>query len=238
MKLARTIIKELVPARIYQRGVEYYKHNLVEIVKINDDTVEAFVMGTEKYFVHIQRTRNNEIQAECNCPYEYYCKHMVAVLLTANDFYPGTPHLSEKLPANIYPLHKQKEAYLPSWKKYLQSQQQVQVKIEKQYKIIFELQLLPRIWKIIPHIHLIKKNGELGRELLFHYNICEHPEMDISSNEKIVLNHLFLSNPVYYQKDKFIYFRGFDYGSDIGFLLTMLKNSTVYNNNDPQNMIK
>jgi len=29
------------------------------------------------------------------------------------------------------------------------------------------------------------------------YYIFEHPEMDISTDEKIILNHLFLSNPGY-----------------------------------------
>jgi non-specific serine/threonine protein kinase len=237
MKIDLKTIIELVPTRIYNSGVVYYQNNLVEIIKITNNSIEAFVLGTAEYFVTIERKTNGEIHAECDCPYEYYCKHIVAVLLTANDYYPEGSFTAGKSQIDIYHPHEKQYTNLPLWKQYIQLQHTDKLKIEKQYKVMFELQLLPKIWKIIPHTRNIKKNGEVGRELPFSYNIFEHPEMDISINEKIVLNHLFLSNPVYYQKDKSIYFRGFDYASDTGSLLIMLKNSNIYSDNDLKSKI-
>ena len=96
MYLDINIIKELVSSHIYHRGIDYYKNNLVELVKFNENYIEAFVLGTTEYFVTIEFNINGEINAECDCSYEYQCKHIVAVLLTARDHYPEKTDPREK----------------------------------------------------------------------------------------------------------------------------------------------
>lgn len=68
--------------KIIYRGEEYYYKNRVNSIVWNgNNSLEASIIGTDIYSV-IVNIKNGEInEFSCNCPYEYHCKHEVAVLI-------------------------------------------------------------------------------------------------------------------------------------------------------------
>jgi uncharacterized Zn finger protein len=69
----------------YQRGEEYYESGAVTSLVRRGNTVTADVEGSmDDYIVTVTFRGDGEIEAECDCPYEYggWCKHIVAVMLT------------------------------------------------------------------------------------------------------------------------------------------------------------
>ncbi len=64
---------------ILERGRKYYWAGRVKSVKTNGNNVSANVVGTELYEVNIY-FENGKLDGDCTCPYNYGCKHMVAVL--------------------------------------------------------------------------------------------------------------------------------------------------------------
>lgn len=67
---------------ILKRGYNYYMNNQVDnLIRIDSTNWQAEVNGTHTYVVDIQINENGDIvYADCDCPYEDDCKHMVAVL--------------------------------------------------------------------------------------------------------------------------------------------------------------
>ncbi|QQE79171.1 SWIM zinc finger domain-containing protein [Alicyclobacillus sp. SO9] len=71
-----------VEPHIIQRGRDYYELGNVERLEVRSDFIEAVVRGSTDHYqtsIHIA----NFPSSECNCPYEDYCKHMVAVVYAA-----------------------------------------------------------------------------------------------------------------------------------------------------------
>jgi hypothetical protein len=78
--IKRNDIKKLCDERIFYRGEDYYKNGLVrELIEV-DGVIHAKVLGTRIYDVKIKE-KDGEIEADCSCPFEDFCKHSVAVLL-------------------------------------------------------------------------------------------------------------------------------------------------------------
>lgn len=72
--------------KIFARGEAYHRDGHVEIIAIECGRILAQVAGTEDYRTEL-RGGNKAIAGECSCPaFEDwgFCKHMVAVALTAN----------------------------------------------------------------------------------------------------------------------------------------------------------
>lgn len=72
--------------KIFDRGDDYHRAGLVEILAIEPGRVLALVEGTETYRTEL-RGRGATIEGECSCPAYVdwgFCKHMVAAALAAN----------------------------------------------------------------------------------------------------------------------------------------------------------
>lgn len=65
---------------ITQRGLDYFKQNKVSELEKVRSTWFAKVEGTFPYYVTLSLNKQGGLsKAECTCPYEYRCKHIVAV---------------------------------------------------------------------------------------------------------------------------------------------------------------
>jgi uncharacterized Zn finger protein len=85
--ITETKIRGLATAQSYSRGEEYYHCGAVGAVVRRGNTLVADVAGSSylPYRVTIELGEAGIVAATCTCPYDWggYCKHIVAVLLTA-----------------------------------------------------------------------------------------------------------------------------------------------------------
>lgn len=74
--------------QIKQRGKEYYNNGNVKSVVKSDNTFRSKVLGSNgnKYNVTLEIDEYDEcVDYECDCPYEYPCKHIYATMLAIKD---------------------------------------------------------------------------------------------------------------------------------------------------------
>ncbi|HDR4462948.1 SWIM zinc finger family protein [Bacillus cereus group sp. MYBK249-1] len=117
-------ITKWIPKYIVDKGYEYYEDGHVEDVEIQDKKVFAFVTGNAgNYEVVIDLEDFSE--SNCECPYENYCKHMVAVVYDIQGA--GESAVKEKLE------DLEKEELLILLNRLLQSSKNVQI-VEKLLK--------------------------------------------------------------------------------------------------------
>ena len=79
-------LRDLAGDKVFDRGKAYHRDGQVEILAIDPGWVLARVAGTEDYRTKVTGC-GEDIAGECSCPaFEDvgFCKHMVAVALTAN----------------------------------------------------------------------------------------------------------------------------------------------------------
>lgn len=80
--------KKLFEPHILLRGQDYYESELVDILSVDENAIEAAVEGTDTYSVEIVLQNGHVVQMNCDCPYAENgnnCKHMAAVLFAAED---------------------------------------------------------------------------------------------------------------------------------------------------------
>lgn len=79
-------IRSLCTQQSFERGVNYYNQERIQELAINDDELTATVRGTHDYEVSVT-VADDGTRAYCTCPYDYTgaCKHIIAVLLAANE---------------------------------------------------------------------------------------------------------------------------------------------------------
>ena len=69
---------------ILSRGKDYYKENRILDIWHQEDTVTAYVNGSNIYRIELRVNDNELNNFYCSCPYredgEYMCKHIAAVL--------------------------------------------------------------------------------------------------------------------------------------------------------------
>ena len=73
---------------ILLRGQDYYESELVDLKRMTEHSIEAFVEGTDVYSVEIALRDGQVLQMSCDCPYAEdgnNCKHMAAVLFAAEE---------------------------------------------------------------------------------------------------------------------------------------------------------
>lgn len=74
-------IDEIFDDRIIECGMEYYDDGSVLYLEKIDDRYFAVVEGTKDYLVIVKyNEEEKKLQLYCNCPCEFFCKHMYAVL--------------------------------------------------------------------------------------------------------------------------------------------------------------
>ncbi|MGE7675199.1 SWIM zinc finger family protein [Lysinibacillus sp. NPDC094403] len=78
---------------IVQRGYDYYVNNhVIDIMQIDNSNWRAEVEGTEPYTVDVAIKSNGDITyANCDCPYDDDCKHIVAVLYAIQEQFNNPP---------------------------------------------------------------------------------------------------------------------------------------------------
>jgi uncharacterized Zn finger protein len=90
-------LREIAGEKAYARGVSYFKDGCVELLDVNGKRVLARVKGSEIYRSEL-RGGGQTISGACSCPAFSdwgFCKHLVAVALTANALKPGAASQSE-----------------------------------------------------------------------------------------------------------------------------------------------
>jgi len=82
----REEIRSLCTEQSFERGVNYYEQDRVQELNIENGEITATVRGSQDYDVSIE-VDDNAIRTACSCPYDYAgdCKHIIAVLLAAED---------------------------------------------------------------------------------------------------------------------------------------------------------
>jgi hypothetical protein len=80
-------IRSLCTHQSYERGVNYHNQGRIQELAITDAELTATVRGTHDYEVSIVIDDEGIRTYYCSCPYDYAgaCKHVVAVLLAANE---------------------------------------------------------------------------------------------------------------------------------------------------------
>jgi hypothetical protein len=64
----------------WQRGQTYEKQGKVELLRFNENSVEARVQGTTTYTITFS-FRAGGLSRKCSCPVKDFCKHMIAVAI-------------------------------------------------------------------------------------------------------------------------------------------------------------
>jgi uncharacterized Zn finger protein len=80
-------LRDLAGGKVFARGEQYYRAGQAQILALEPARVLATVAGSEDYRTEVTG-RGKRIDGACSCPaFEDFgfCKHMVAVALTAND---------------------------------------------------------------------------------------------------------------------------------------------------------
>lgn len=176
-------IKRLVTSTIYSRGFSYYKQDRVKLQSVELDRFEAIVYGSEIYHVMVEK-KNDAYSVDCDCPYWTVCKHIVAALLAARDYYKD--HHQELL---------QKKA-TPQWSKFFQS---IFDQRDRSYsprysgsewQILYTFELSHSSWSITPKRALIKKDGSFGR-LSNAYDIDYNThDLNYATNDPLIMSYL------------------------------------------------
>lgn len=230
MKLTKERIRREAGRDIYRRGEKYYINKSVTLINIELDKFEAKVEGTVPYRVSVQEIGEN-LYSSCTCPYWTTCKHVVAALLEARDWY-------EENAADL-----QHARTHPSWQKFFEKVMDVETessakKPQQQWRIVYLLDLNKESWSLTPQKAYIKKNGFLGRFSNIGDFDLSSKELVYAPNDPIVVSHI---QKIEQQNNSFYNNRYFGraalsdlqvyhyrYGSRLGPLFDLLVDSRVY----------
>ncbi len=90
-------LEDLVPPKIFARGVTYYEDGAVGRVQRKGNTFKAKVEGTETYRVELTAHAAGQLEIYCDCPYDHgdVCKHGIALSLAVLDLVDEVEALKE-----------------------------------------------------------------------------------------------------------------------------------------------
>ena len=75
-------LEEWAGARILNRGIRYQQQGRVsELCILGKDALLAYVQGSERYVTKVTMDEDGLPESICSCPYEFDCKHGVAVVI-------------------------------------------------------------------------------------------------------------------------------------------------------------
>ncbi|KOY80117.1 SWIM zinc finger family protein [Lysinibacillus macroides] len=91
---------------ILQRGYDYFINEyVIDVIAIDEHNWQAEVEGSDLYIVNVELEENGDITyADCDCPYDNDCKHMVAVLYTIQEQFNKAPLVSQKQQSTLQQL--------------------------------------------------------------------------------------------------------------------------------------
>ncbi len=233
MKILINDIRELVTGAVFNRGVQYFKQRRVNLTKVELDKFEAEVVGSDIYLVYVA-SANGELHTNCTCPYWDTCKHVVAAMFKAKEYYDE----------NRAELIKKKNE--PKWKivfdNLLYDEKGVQHKSyksskPKNWKVIFTIELSDNYWILTPQQLYIKQDGTLGRINPIGSFDMNNESILFAPNDPIIINYL-QSKPgkhyLYPYNNRYNYYyynynsKVMEYGENIGMVFDLMKESTVY----------
>lgn len=147
MKIDIRDLKDRVPDIIFKQGLEYFKEGRVKIKQWDNISVLATVQGTYPYIVRLT-VNDQSFESTCTCPYNYTCKHVVAVALKIIDEQRAVES-------------EQKEEQ-DNWREYFEKLITIQ-KVENEFsqevrwKLIYIIHLAENYWNIRPVKVYMKK---------------------------------------------------------------------------------
>jgi len=99
VKFSFDLAFRLANSTSFHKGETYFEDGAVNKVWLEGKAYKALVTGTRQYNVSILVKTENDVQTECDCPYEGsgICKHVVATILSlANDSEPAVVNIQNK----------------------------------------------------------------------------------------------------------------------------------------------
>ena len=236
MKIELREIKKIVNLEIYRRGLRYFKQGRVTLNKIDLTQFEATVQGSFAYQVSVQLTHEHFLTS-CTCPYWATCKHVIAALLAAKEWY------DENRETLVY------QETNPDWNIFFddilknhQVSETNGAKLIQKWKIIYLVKLNSESWSIMPQKAYIKKDNSLGRLTNIGEFDPQNSSLVYSQNDPIVIAYLQNLEQHYNSFYDYNYYRSnnyfdshvfhFKYGSKLGPLLDFLSDSDLYINSD------
>ncbi len=224
MKIDIKDLKNRVPDIIFKQGLDYFKEGRVKIKQMDNLSVLATVQGTYPYVVRLN-VDSNSFDATCTCPYNYVCKHAVAVALKIIDDQTAVAKSTED------------EAF--NWRDYFEKLiaiQQVDSDFsqEVRWKLIYIIHILENYWNIKPVKVYMKKDGTYGRIQEPSFNELSEQNVFRTSGDLIAISYLERLQ----SQQSSVYYRGrletsyLDFGLDAGQIFTLLNTSELHIKND------
>lgn len=224
MKIDIKELKNRVPDIIFKQGLEYFKEGRVKIKQWDNLSVLATVQGTYPYIVRLS-VDDRSFDATCTCPYNYTCKHTVAVALKIID------EQSSKEESTV--------SESTNWREYFEKLiaiQQVDSDFsqEVRWNLIYIIHILENYWNIKPVKVYMKKDGTYGRVQEPSFNELSDQNVFRTSGDLIAISYLERLQ----SQQSSVYYRGrletsyLDFGLDAGQLFSLLNTSQLHVKNE------
>ena len=131
-------LRERVPEIIFNQGLEYFKQGRVKITTWDQTSVVATVQGSHPYVVRLG-VNERFFESICTCPFNYVCKHAVAVALAV-------------IEDNI---HTDELEAGGNWREYFEKLIAIQrvnneFQQEVRWKLIYVIHILENYWNLKP----------------------------------------------------------------------------------------
>ncbi|NOX88993.1 MAG: hypothetical protein GXO77_08205, partial [Calditrichaeota bacterium] len=224
MKISIKDLKDRVPDIIFKQGLEYFKEGRVKIKQWDNISVLATVQGTYPYIVRLT-VNDQSFESTCTCPYNYTCKHVVAVALKIIDEQSTSEVKTEKTADN--------------WREYFEKLITIQ-KVDNEFsqevrwKLIYIIHIAENYWNIKPVKVYMKKDGTYGRIQEPSFSELSGQNVFRTSGDLIAISYL---ERLQTQQPS-VYYRGrletsyLDFGLDAGQLFYLLRNSEMHIKNE------
>ena len=249
MQIDSSEIQELATPVIYERGAEYYQHDRVRLTHVGADRITARVRGQREYEVTVHRNGNGLVTA-CTCPFEFTCKHIIATLLQARDYYQkngGAASPQKSANNTAKPENLNGGLQVGDWRQFINAVQKPNTpQLQRQtfasylsdrsvWGIYFTLQIGRNHWTILPYRARRRKDGSYG--MAYPTFVREQPyyRLHISQKEKLallLLDSIEQPNPF----PSYMNRSGYQvaYGQRHGMLFDLLRDSEIYLAEDQQ----
>jgi non-specific serine/threonine protein kinase len=243
MQIDNGEILELAAPAIYERGAEYYRHDRVRLIQVGADLITARVRGQKEYDVTVHRNGNGFVTT-CTCPFQFTCKHVIATLLKARDYYNANGGASSLDAAEK---SKNKTATASDWRQFIDTVQKPSASpLPRQsfssylsdrsvWGIYFTLQVGRNNWTILPYRARRRKDGTYG--MAYPTFVREQPYYRLHMSQKEKLALLLLDSieqpnpyPTYLNRGGY----QVAYGQRYGMLFDLLRDSEIFLTEDEQ----
>ena len=213
-----------MPDIIFRQGMEYFKDGRVNIKQSDNLSVLATVQGTYPYIVRLAADERS-FDATCTCPYNYVCKHAVAVALKVINDQTSTEE----------PEEPEDETWREYFEKLIAIQQvDSEFSQEVRWKLIYIISIMENYWNIKPVKVYMKKDGTYGRIQEPSFNELSEQNVFRTSGDLIAIS--FLERLQSQQSS--VYYRGrvetsyLDFGLDAGHIFQLLNTSELHIKNE------